>query len=41
MSVKKSQLKACNQCGVVWDSLFHTKCPNGHIGLPREIDWDS
>jgi len=41
MPVKKSQLKSCNKCGAVWDPMFHRSCPNGHRGLPIDIDWDN
>ena len=42
MAVSKSKLKVCSTCGVVWDNaVFHPKCPNGHMGVPRDIDWDN
>ncbi len=40
MGVPKSQLKVCRECGVVWDTIFHLSCPNGHIRVPQEIDWE-
>jgi len=40
MGVPQSQLKACRECGVVWDTIFHPNCPNGHIGVPHEINWE-
>ena len=41
MAASKSKLKACRECGVVWDTVFHMECPNGHSGLPQDIDWEN
>lgn len=42
MAISKSKLKVCSTCGAVWDNaVYHPKCPNGHMGIPRDIDWDN